>query len=1143
MSWKMLQLLLLGLFVSPFVHASERASPADDLDRGFVTPPPSAQPRVWWHWMNGNVSKAGITADLEWMKRVGIGGMQMFDGSLGVPQFTDERLVWMSAPWREALRHAASEAERLGLEMSMAASGGWSESGGPMVTPAEGMKKLVWSETAVRGPRRLRTRLPLPPAAAGPFQGIPRTPLYEVPAVPLPGAKAPPPAGPDGTAPSFVADAAVIAYRLPAREESMAALHPKFSADRVVPGAEALTDGNLMTTALVSLPQPGAQTWLQWEFPRGYRAHALSLAVEAGQFEMRLPRGEIQASDDGVRFEKIAAFAGPAHAFANGVPVRTFAFPPHTARFFRVVFAPLPQKSVLVAALGYPPYLPELRIREVELVGGARVHRWEDKAGFGVARGDLGADPTPTVDPADAIRPDQVIDLSARMRADGTLDWQVPPGEWRILRLGYSLTGQHNGPATPEATGLEVDKLSREHVASYLGQYVDQVADTLGPLFGRSFRYFLMDSWEAGAENWTDRMAAEFRARRGYDPTPYLPVLLGRVVSSAETSEGFLWDFRRTLADLLAENHYRAAADYFRGRGVGLYAEAMGTGQPAVGDGLLNKGQVDIPMGEFWATLPGRSPDPAHVADVRETASAAHIYGKPIAAAESFTSDPTVPAWGQSPFVLKPLADRALAMGINRFVIHTSAHQPFVDQAHKPGLTLYVFGQHYTRNNTWAEQAVAWNTYLARCSQLLQQGLFVGDVAYYYGDGAPATVPFWRELEPAAPDGYSYDFVNQDVLLRRMTVRDGRLVLPDGMSYAVLVFPADLDRLTLATLRRLRELVSQGAVVMARRPVGSPSLGESLAAGDEFRRMADELWGTDAAVTDHPFGRGRVVWGPSVAQLLAASAIPPDLELTQRATDSSVVWIHRRMPQAEIYFVANQKDRAEDLEVRLRVADRDVELWHPDTGAIDAGDYQITDGRTRVPLHLDPYGSVFVVLRHAAASRTRTVARPAEAALTGVEGPWRLRFPPDLGAPPEITLPALASWTVNADPGVRYFSGSATYEKDLEVPASWLRPDARLVLDLGSVREIAEVSVNGTPVGGILWKPPFRADITAALKPGRNHVAIRVTNLWPNRMIGDQQPGEHARYTFTDILPYRRDSRLLESGLLGPVRLSRSTTP
>jgi hypothetical protein len=638
-------------------------------------------------------------------------------------------------------------------------------------------------------------------------------------------------------------------------------------------------------------------------------------------------------------------------------------------------------------------------------------------------------------------------------------------------------------------------------------------------------------------------MIAEFRTRRGYDPTPYLPVLTGRVVESADLSDRFLWDFRRTIADLLADNHYGAATEYLHQRGVGLYAEAMGTGLPTTGDALLNKGRVDIPMGEFWVPLPGEGDRPEHPPDVREAASAAHIYGKTLAAAEAFTSMPMVPGWGQAPSYLKPIADRYFAMGLNRVVFHTSDHQPFVDEAHKPGITLGPFGQHYTRNITWAEQAVAWNAYLSRCSYLLQQGLFVGDLAYYYGEGAPVAAPFWKRLEPEPPAGYNYDYVNADVLLNRMTVKDGRLTLPDGMGYRVLVLPEDVDHLTLPVLRKIRDLVAEGAIVVAPKPKGTPSLTGYPASEDEARAIANEVWGAvdGKNITRNDYGKGRVFWGPSVDQVLAEEKVAPDFQHNRPQIDTSLVWIHRRAGDVDIYFVGNQRDRAEDVLASFRVEGKEAELWHPDTGAIEPSSYAIADGRTTVPVRLDPHGSVFVVFRRAASAPARTLAPPRSTVLTTLSGPWRMSFPANWGAPPQVHLTALTSWTASPDPGVKYFSGTATYTKQIHAPAAWLGAGKRVILDLGQVKEIAEVSVNGKP-HGILWKPPFQADVTGALKPGPNRVEIKVTNLWPNRMIGDLQPAAAKRYTFTDYKPYTKDSPLLESGLLGPVTLSSSYT-
>ena len=1132
--------LLLVLLGSTLAQA-----PDGELERNFKTPPDSAKPRVWWHWMNGNITKEGITADLEWMKRSGIAGMQMFDGSLGTPQFVDKRLVWMTPEWKDALRHAGAEADRLNLEMGMAASGGWSETAGPWVKPEEAMKKIVWSEMVVAGPKKISEVLPHPPTVNGRFQNMaaPPEPDFSGPSD-LPGAKPMPHLPPPKPDPTFYADARVIAYRLPEGEVRMSDLHPKVTTS--VPGLDPtpLTDGDIAKAVSLPVNQGETQVWVQFEFPQPYRAQAITTAVGADRMfsGASISDGVVQSSDDGTNWSTLVVLPGPRQATGD-FPVQTYSFPETAARFYRVVLRPAPLPSSAVEAAekaGVPAPRPHANLAEVEL-SGPRVNHWQGKAAFGNAI-EFALTSTPGVPKNEAVAREEVVDLTSKMQPNGRLDWDVPAGNWVILRLGYSLTGEKNHPASPEATGFEVDKLSAKHVDSYVKTYLGMVSSALGSNFGKSFRYFLMDSWEAGVENWTDDMIPEFQKRRGYDATPYLPVLTGRIVESAEVSDRFLWDFRRTIADLLAENHYGVATRYFNRHGVGLYAEAMGTDAPTTGDGLLNKREVDVPMGEFWVPAPGKKDGPEHLADLLETASAVHIYGKKIAAAESFTTCTEASVWS-SPEYLKPLADRALALGINRIVFDTSDLQPFVDDFHKPGMTLGPCGLHYTRNNTWAKQAIAWNTYLARASYLLQQGQFVGDLAYFYGEGAPATIPFWKPVTPALPQGYAYDWVDADVLLNRMSVRDGRLALEDGMSYRVLVLPDYVNQITLPVLRKLRNLVSAGAIVVAPRPAGSPSLAD-YGKEAEFRSIVNDLWGSidGMGVNGHRYGQGKIYWSKPLEEVLDEAKIAPDLEYNKPGFDSELVWIHRRDGDKDIYFVANQKQRAEDVQTSFRVDGKEAELWHPDTGATEPAEYKIVNGRTSVPLHLDPYGSVFVVFLHAALAPSRTLPHPVSTELAAIQGPWQVSFPPNWGAPPQARFDHLFSWTSYPDDGVKYFSGTAAYTKDVDAPRAWFKPGAEVILDFGTVKEIAEVSVNGRPVGGILWKSPFRVDVTSALKPGHNRLEVKVTNLWPNRIIGDRQPNAAKKYAWVDYKPFQADTPLLESGLLGPVRLLRVVT-
>ncbi len=1114
--------------------------------KDFQNPPEAAKPRAWWHWMSGNVTKEGITADLEWMHRVGIGGMQMFDGDLGVARYIEKPVIWMTPEWKDAFHHAGAEADRLGLEMSMAASGGWSETAGPWVKPEAAMKKVVWSETRVTGLTKFNGKLAPPPHINGPFQGIS---IVDFPSSPMvggaPGIPRPPHAEP-APDPTYYADTVVLAYRLP-DSESTAPPTPRVSASDTSFSAGGLSDGDYATFSDLLFADDQNTGWVQWEYPRSFNLRSFTIAMSQPTSRLipQLPAGDFSYSADGQNWTKLISLPGSPQ-YARTFGVRTFTFAPVSARYFRLTLQkvqPTPEQVLR----GITP-VKSYRLAEVALNSSPRIAFYEDKASFGTFV--AGADTTtPDVQPAEAVPASQVIDLTGKMQPDGSLDWQVPAGNWAIVRMGYSLTGKKNHPATPEATGFEVDKLSSQHVRDYMNTYTDMVSNAVAPNYSKSFRYFLMDSWEAGQENWTENMLSEFKRRRGYDATPYLPTLTGRIIGSSRESDAFLWDYRRTLAEMLADNHYKLAADLLAKQKIGLYAEAMGISLPTTGDGLLNKGQVTIPMGEFWTPIAGAADTPAREADVFEAASAGHIYGKNIIATESFTSMPTTPGWGQTPFYLKQLADQNFARGVNRIVFHTSDHQPFTDDKHKPGITLGYFGQHYTRNITWAEQAVAWNTYLARCSYMEQVGHPVIDIAYFYGEGAPVTVPYWKQFSPAVPDGFSRDYINSDILLNRATVENGNLSLSSGMHYRVLVVPDEFDQLTVPLVRKLAELVKAGATLVAPRVKNSPSLADK-GASRELQVLEVSLWGTDTSSHgSHTLGKGKVYWGTSLEKVLSAEHIQPDLvfdfpanvvayDYPSPKTSAEVVWNHRRDSDSDIYFVANQRMRSEDLTVHFRVGGKAAEFWHPETGQITPVNYVSEGNKTSLTLHLNPEESVFVVFSSGGAPKKATSEPKAEDLLT-VNGRWQVTFPPNLGAPSQIELGSLASWTASTNPGVRYFSGTAIYRKQFDLPQGWARSGTQVLLDLGRVREFAQVTINGHKLPDILWKPPFTVDVTANLKTGTNDLEVEITNLWPNRIIGDLQPGAKDKYTFTVYGAYQADSPLIESGLLGPVRLVR----
>jgi hypothetical protein len=1129
-----------ALFAAASVAVAQNAG--DPLLAGFKTPPDSAKPRTWWHWTNGNVTETGITKDLEWMKRVGIGGFQLVDVASGNGQVVEPKVHFGTPEWYHAVRHSAELAKQLDLEMSIFSCAGWSEAGGPWVTPEMAMKRLVWSETTVAGPVQFGQKLAQPPSNEGPVRDAM--------------------AGPAGAGMHFYRDSVVLVYRTP-EGPSMASLHPKVTSSAGPVDPAPLMDDNLTTAVTIPAAKDTA-AWLQYEFAEPFTARALSLGVRG-----RITVGRVLASDDGASWRTVVDTPGPQGY--HGASIRTFAFPAVTAKFFRIEFYRVgltpaevihgagPDPPVQFVRPGAPAPNPSYAVTEAILFSDARVNRWEDKGAFGSLMDVYDVVPTPAAPQNAEIARGDVIDLSSKMDADGTLHWDVPGGHWTILRMGYALTGAKNRPSVPAGSGYEVDKLNSKYVREYFSGYMDPMQQHLDGLIGPTVHYMTMDSWEAGMQNWTDDMVAEFKRLRGYDPTLYLPVLAGRVVENGDVSDRFLWDFRKTLAEKFALDFYGTMEDELHKRGMEAYSEASGVALEIPEDTLLNKSHIDIPMAEFWVRA--LHPESMYYVDVRGAASAAHVYGKPLVATESFTGGDY-----ESPYTLKKIADYWFAQGVNRIVFHTSAQQPLDT---KPGNTMV--GTHINRNITWAELAKPFMTYIARVSYMLQQGSPVADIAYLLPEGGPSTMPFWGAgLEPAPPAGYDYDFVNTDVLLHRTSaLPDGRIHVESsgamhGVSYRVLVLPPT-QQMTPEVAAKLREMVKAGATVLGQRPERSPSLAGYPDADARVRELAQDLWGDADGMTfnQHAFGKGMVYWGLTLDEVLTRLKSPKDFA-SSAPVENPPVWVHRHTPDAEVYFVANQADAPAHIDARFRVTGKEVQVWRPMDGAAKTAGYSTValvdqrtgnrqpgiqpalyapeNGFTVVPLDLAARESVFVIFRNAAVEPQRVVPSSMETKLMKVTGPWTVTFPPNFGAPASIQLANLTSWTTSSDPGVKYFSGTAMYSKTLQVPAAWLRGGQRTWIDVGKVGDIAEVKLNGKSAG-LTWAPPYRLDVTDVLKAGANKLEIAVTNEWSNRQIGDRllpvekrilaQPGGGP-----GLLPgFGAAQTPADSGLLGEVRL------
>ncbi len=1083
------------------------------IDEGFRAPPNEAKPQTWYHMMNGNVTKEGVTRDFEAMAAAGLGGMQIFAVGCAIPEGP---VSFDSPEWHDILRHAHCEAKRLGLEMCILNCAGWSNSGGPWLKAEDGMKETRFTETAVKGPSR--------------FSGV------------LPREK-----NDNG----FYDDIAVLAYPTPAKGPELSKLGEKIG---------------------------------------------LSRASWAGSSDML-------------------------------------------------------------------PY--DLRPRSA----------------------------------AQVVAKDKIIDLTGKMKPDGRIEWDVPAGDWTILRIGYICNGRCNHPAPAGGRGFEVDKLSTRAMDRFFEGYVGRICRELGVKPGEpapsGLRAILIDSYEVGCQNWTQDFDKTFEKRMGYSIRPYLPVFAGRIVGSAEESERMLEDFRRVVADLFAENYAGRFAQLCREHGLVSYIE------PYFGcnsDDLQYGQDAAVPMAEFWSKA--RSGD--HAGDTgnsRFAASLAHVWGRRFAATESFTAGP--PSGGQwltTPFSIKNQGDRVFASGVNRIVFHTYTHQPWADVL--PGMTMGRWGIHLSRNQTWWHLAPCFFRYQARCQWMLQEGTFVADALVWTGEAAPNRNEK-GDPDVGLPNGYDRDACATKAV-EMLTVRNGKVVVPGGVEYSILVLP-NTDAMSGKMVRRIGELVDAGArVVSLKRPTRSIGLSEKGVGPQEYKALVDSVW-----------AKG-VMECPVAAALLHLGVAP---DFTSTVPDTA--YIHRRDKTADWYFVARNNITPSSFEVSFRISGRQPEIWDAVTGEMrPADEWREENGRTYVTLHFKPSGSAFVVFRDKAASSkhvvkasvavtprdekvvrptrklvikkaiygvfpdlvppasvgkiqkdwaedvtakiaakvkdgsvsvlldndfagrifaygflkttrieyeldgiafktdvpehcvfkvveddpqppptwewrdghvfawqplaatlaysdgtTRRVAAEPPAAVT-VDGAWDVSFPAGRGAPESVEFPTLKSWTTFPDEGIRYFSGTATYRKRIAGFGSRgpvLKPGARLMLDLGEVRNFAEVTVNGRKFPA-LWQPPYRLDITDAVADanGALDVEVKVTNLWPNRLIGDDtlfapdcewscNPRRHntlewgiknipkwvwegkksptGRLTFTTWRHWSKQDAPLKSGLIGPVRL------
>jgi len=1052
-------------------HANiiERSS----LESGFINPPDSIQTTVYWYWISDNISKEGVVKDLQSMKKVGIN--RAFIGNIGYESTPYGKVKLFSDEWWDILHTALKTATELDIEIGIFNSPGWSQSGGPWIKPEQSMRYLASSEAGVKGPKNINIKLGRP---EGDFH-----------------------------------DVRVIAFKAPKDYGSkISDFKPKLSASTMIDNLNNIIDGKQETEVVFPASDTLAIDFeLSQEFTARsvviYPAHRPLMAQAKIQVKKNgsyktLKTFEVNRSNDNlnVGFDPYGAIA--------------VSFPATTSENFRIIFS----KAT-----------PDFSIAEVEISASPTVERFTEKTLAKMFQTPLPYwneyqwPVQPIVEEKDLmIDPNTVIDVSKNMSADGIFEWEVPKGDWVIMRTGMLPTGVKNGPASPEGIGLEVDKMSKEHVASHFDAFLGEIMRRIPAEDRKTWNVAVEDSYETGGQNWTDGMLSKFEANYGYDPLPYLPVIKGKVVGSQEQSDRFLWDLRRFIADRVAYDYVGGLKEVSNKHGLTTWLENYGHwGFP--GEFLQYGGQSDEIAGEFWSE--------GELGDIenRAASSAAHIYGKTKVSAESFTAGGK--PYVRYPYMMKQRGDRFFNEGINNTLLHVFIQQPSDDKV--PGINAN-FGNEFNRHNTWFYYLDLFIDYLKRSNLMLQQGKYVADVAYFIGEDAPKMTGV---TDPALPLGYSFDYMNAEVIMSRVIVKEGKLVLPDGMSYSLLVLPK-LETMRPELLKKIKKMVAEGANILGPAPKRSPSLQGYPSSDNEVKKLAAELWGNvdGESVKSRKFGKGMVMSGMDMQTALDMLNIIPDFDINGK---EPVLYIHRNTGEDDIYFVSNQSEESISFSPTFRLSGKQPELWDPVTGMMrNLPEFSQNAISTTVPLTLTPLQSAFIVFRKPVSNilsdRTNF---PEDQVVANIGEPWEVTFDTKMRGPEKpVVFAKLVDWTERPEENIKYYSGTAVYRNKFKT--SKPKADERMYLNVGDVKVMAKVKVNDVDVGGV-WTAPWRVDITDAVRSGSNDIEVSVVNGWVNRLIGDSRLPIEERKTWTSYPLYNPNDTLEPSGLKGPVTVTK----
>ncbi|WP_139959684.1 glycosyl hydrolase [Flavicella sediminum] len=1069
-------IVLFALIFNSCETSKEDKLDLEKLKAGFITPTDDNTLWCYWYWIGDDISKDGITKDLEAMKAAGIGGALI--GNIN-PDEKDGKVPMLSEEWWSHMVHAVNEGKRIGVDIGAFNCPGWSQSGGPWVKSDMAMRYVTYSEVKLEGGKNIDVQL------AQPFEEFQDTYVLAFPSIKAEGITS-------------------------SQKSTKIVIKP------TVKNGNNLTDGN--NNSVTSFANKVGK--YEVELTTKNEIVANSLHLIPGQKNMFL-KAEVFAMTDG-KYKKIKTFTVDRRKLTPNVGADKYAhlvisLPGVKSNRFKVIFKQLNKGNAAQQKQSWD--LGELVISEASGMESfarkslAKMHPTPFPA-WNSYKWDQQKD----VDASLKVGSNDVIDISDKMDASGKLSWNAPAGNWTVQRFGMTPTGTKNSPSAPQGKGYEVDKankaLAQYHYSQFIGEFLKRIPEESKS----AFKYVIADSYEMGSQNWTDGYEAKFEAKFGYNPKKYLPVFTGRIVGSVEESERFLWDLRRSIADAVAYEYTGGLREASNKDNLQLWLENYGHwGFPS--EFLMYGGQSDLVSGEFW--------NEGTLGDIecKSASSAAHIYGKNRVSAEAFTAGNR--SYVRHPAMLKKRGDWSLTEGINHFVLHLYIHQP--DDARVPGVNAW-FSTEFNRHNTWFKKSKSYFDYLRRSQHMLQQGKYAADVCYFIGEDAPIMTGV---RNPELPKGYSYDYINAEVIINGMSVKDGKLVLPDGMTYSLMVLPP-FDTMRPELLEKLESLVAQGGKIYGKAPVKSPSLQNYPESDEKVKAVAAKMWGSSDAKLKS-YGKGAIVDGLELQDALTKLNIDKDVDLNGQA---SVLWTHRTMPGMEIYFLTNQSDQVIEFSPSFRVNGMKPQLWDAVSGTMkDLPDFKNVNGRTAVPIKMEALQSWFVVFTEA--ENTKDVKNqnnfPETKIVQTLENSWKVDFKnKEIGPKTIVDFPSLTDWITSEDDKIKFYSGTAVYTSTFDYSAKDTEND--VFIDLGKVGIMATVKINGKNIG-TTWIAPFKLNANNVLKEGENTIEVEVVNVWRNRLTGDRALSKEERTTWVIIDSATKAEELITSGLLGPVTI------